>query len=61
MSFFLNRQPLTIPVTVGLFHPAIILPSKVIPALDEPDLTAILAHEYGHIRRKDFLCTFCVS
>ena len=49
------------PVTVGLFHPAIILPSKVIPALDEPDLTAILAHEYGHIRRKDFRCTFCVS
>jgi beta-lactamase regulating signal transducer with metallopeptidase domain len=43
------------PVTVGVFHPAIILPSKVIPALDKPDLTAILAHEYGHIRRKDFL------
>jgi beta-lactamase regulating signal transducer with metallopeptidase domain len=43
------------PVTVGVFHPAIILPSKVIPALDESDLTAILAHEYGHIRRKDFL------
>ena len=43
------------PVTVGLFHPAIILPSKVIPALDEADLTAILAHEYGHIHRKDFL------
>jgi hypothetical protein len=38
-----------------VFHPAIILPSKVIPALDEPDLTAILAHEYGHIRRNDFL------
>ncbi len=46
------------PVTVGLFHPAIILPSKVIPALDEADLTAILAHEYGHIRRKDFLVHF---
>jgi len=43
------------PVTVGVFHPAILLPSKVIPSLDEPDLTAILAHEYGHIRRKDFL------
>jgi beta-lactamase regulating signal transducer with metallopeptidase domain len=43
------------PVTVGVFHPAIILPSKVIPALDGQDLTAILAHEYGHIRRKDFL------
>ncbi len=46
------------PVTVGLFHPAIILPSKVIPALDEPDLTAILVHEYSHIRRKDFLVHF---
>jgi beta-lactamase regulating signal transducer with metallopeptidase domain len=46
------------PVTVGVFHPAIILPSKVIPALDESDLTAILAHEYGHIRRKDFLMHF---
>jgi beta-lactamase regulating signal transducer with metallopeptidase domain len=43
------------PVTVGVFHPAILLPSKVIPALDEPDLKAILAHEFGHIRRKDFL------
>ena len=46
------------PVTVGLFHPAIILPSKVLPALEEPDLTAILAHEYGHIRRRDFLMQF---
>ena len=43
------------PVTVGVLHPAIILPSKVVPALDEADLAAILAHEYGHIRRKDFL------
>jgi beta-lactamase regulating signal transducer with metallopeptidase domain len=43
------------PVTVGVFHPEIILPSKVIPVLDEPDFTAILAHEYAHIRRKDFL------
>ena len=46
------------PVTVGVFHPAIILPSKVIPSLDEADLKAILAHECGHIRRKDFLVHF---
>ena len=43
------------PVTVGLFHPAILLPSKVLPDLNELDLSAIIAHEYGHIRRKDFL------
>lgn len=43
------------PVTVGLLHPAILLPSKVLPELGEQDLSAILAHEQGHIRRKDFL------
>ena len=43
------------PVTIGLFHPAIVLPSKLLSALDETDLAAILAHEYGHIHRKDFL------
>jgi hypothetical protein len=38
-----------------VFHPAILLPSKVLPELGEQDLLAVLAHEYGHIRRKDFL------
>jgi beta-lactamase regulating signal transducer with metallopeptidase domain len=43
------------PVTVGVFHPVILLPSKVLPDLGEQDLSAVLAHEYGHIRRRDFL------
>ena len=43
------------PVTVGVFRPAILLPSKVLPDLSEQDLLAIVAHEYGHIRRMDFL------
>ena len=42
------------PVTVGVFHPAILLPSKVLPDLGEQELSAVLAHEYGHIRRGDF-------
>jgi beta-lactamase regulating signal transducer with metallopeptidase domain len=43
------------PVTVGVFHPAILLPSRVLPDLGEQELSAVLAHEYGHIRRGDFL------
>jgi hypothetical protein len=43
------------PGTVGVFHPAILLPSKVLPELGEQELSAILLHEYGHIRRRDFL------
>jgi beta-lactamase regulating signal transducer with metallopeptidase domain len=42
------------PVTIGVFHPAILLPSKVLPELSEQDLSAVLAHEYAHIRRRDF-------
>ncbi len=42
------------PVTVGVFHPAILLPSKLLPDLNEQDLSAVLAHECGHIRRGDF-------
>ena len=30
------------PVTVGVFHPAILLPSKVLPELGEQELSAIL-------------------
>jgi hypothetical protein len=42
------------PVTVGVLHPAILLPSKVLPDLSEQELSAVLAHEYAHIRRRDF-------
>ena len=42
------------PVTIGVFHPAILLPSKLLPRLGEQELSAILAHEHGHIQRGDF-------
>jgi beta-lactamase regulating signal transducer with metallopeptidase domain len=42
------------PVTVGVLHPAILLPAKVLPNLGERELSAVIAHEYGHIRRRDF-------
>jgi beta-lactamase regulating signal transducer with metallopeptidase domain len=42
------------PVTLGVFYPAIMLPGKVLPDLGEQELLVVLAHEYGHIRRKDF-------
>jgi beta-lactamase regulating signal transducer with metallopeptidase domain len=43
------------PITVGVFHPVILLPSKVLPDIGEEELSAVFAHEYGHIRRRDFL------
>ena len=43
------------PVTIGVFRPAILLPSKLLPRLGEQELLVIFAHEYAHIRRGDFL------
>jgi hypothetical protein len=50
----LESKAIDDPATVGIFHPAILLPSKVLPDLGEQELSAILAHEFGHIRRLDF-------
>jgi beta-lactamase regulating signal transducer with metallopeptidase domain len=51
---FLKSTGIEAPVAVGVLHPAIILPSKLIPALGEYELSAVFAHEYAHIRRGDF-------
>ena len=51
---FLESADIDDPVTVGLFHPAILLPTKLLPDLDEQAFFAVLAHEHGHIRRRDF-------
>jgi beta-lactamase regulating signal transducer with metallopeptidase domain len=52
---FLKSTDIANPVTVGACHPAIILPSRLIPALGEHELSAVFAHEYAHICRRDFL------
>jgi hypothetical protein len=51
---FLKSTGIEAPVAVGVLHPAIILPSKLIPVLGEYELSAVFAHEYAHIRRGDF-------
>lgn len=45
----------TQPCTSGFFKPLIILPAKLGASLDDRELTALLAHEMAHIRRRDFV------
>lgn len=51
---FLASTKIPHPVTIGVLRPAVILPSRWIPALGRADLTALVAHEYAHISRGDF-------
>ena len=50
----LESTTIDVPVTVGIFRPVVVLPSSVIPRLDEQDLAAVITHEYAHIQRRDF-------
>lgn len=41
------------PVTIGLVHPAVIVPEKLLSALDENELNSIFLHELAHIYHGD--------
>ncbi len=42
------------PVTVGAFHPAVILPTSMLAETSEDVLTTAIGHEMAHIARHDF-------
>jgi TonB family protein len=50
----LVSSTLRCPVTVGTVRPAIILPEYLFQPAEEANLTAALAHEMAHVRRRDF-------
>jgi beta-lactamase regulating signal transducer with metallopeptidase domain len=47
-------QDLAVPAVIGLFRPKVLLPPDA-ATWSAPDLTAVLAHELGHIKRRDCL------
>ncbi len=43
------------PVTFGVAHKLVVLPSDLLSTAEAADLDAVLAHEFAHIHRNDFL------
>ena len=43
------------PVTLGIRRKLVLLPAGMLAALPDTELRAVLAHEFAHIRRRDFL------
>jgi TonB family protein len=44
---------IAVPIAAGFRCPVVIIPSKIVDALDPSDLECIVAHEHAHIRRND--------
>jgi TonB family protein len=42
------------PVTVGVWRAAVLLPVGFVESVEARDLEAVLAHEFAHVRRRDF-------
>jgi beta-lactamase regulating signal transducer with metallopeptidase domain len=52
----LSRSPsIQVPLTWGLWRPEICLPERAIAELEPAELQAVLAHELGHVVRRDAL------
>ncbi len=45
----------TIPCVIGHIKPVVLLPMKLLLAMDQQQIEAILLHELAHIRRQDYL------
>jgi beta-lactamase regulating signal transducer with metallopeptidase domain len=43
------------PVTLGLTHKLVLMPESMAAGLPEADLRTVIAHEFAHMRRNDFL------
>lgn len=64
----LHRRPplklhagLSSPVTVGFWHPVILLPAALLSGMPVALLEALLAHELAHVRRWDYLVNLLQS
>ena len=53
-----RSETLPVPVTIGLFHPVIILPEQLLHEGNIELLTSAIGHEFIHVARRDYLLNF---
>jgi TonB family protein len=50
-----SSEEIFAPVTMGVAHRYVMLPAGMMTRMPQEDLDTVIAHEFAHIRRKDFL------
>ena len=53
-----RSETLPVPVTIGLFHPVIVLPDPLLREGNIDLLTSAIGHEFIHVARHDYLLNF---
>lgn len=53
-----GSRTLSVPVTIGLFRPVIILPESLLREGDHDLLTSAIGHEFIHVARHDYVLNF---
>lgn len=51
----LFSESVSVPITLGLLHPKIILPGELLTETSDDLLTSAIGHEFVHIARRDYL------
>lgn len=54
----LQSCAINVPAVIGYFKPVILFPAAMLTAMSVQEVEAVLIHELGHIRRRDFLVNF---
>jgi TonB family protein len=50
-----SSTDVSVPITVGMLNPIVVLPERLLRALDDEVLTSAIGHELVHILRRDYL------
>ena len=61
LPLFLSNTNLAVPIAIGWWQPAVMVPASLLTGLPKAQLEALLLHELAHLRRQDWLVAMGTS
>ncbi len=61
LPLLLSSTNLAVPIAIGWWRPAVMVPASLLTGLPQAQLEALLLHELAHLRRQDWLVALAAS
>ena len=61
VPLLLSSTRLAVPIAIGWWRPAVVMPASLLTGLPQAQLEALLLHELAHLRRQDWLVAVAAS